>query len=188
VQSDLSPQAGRGAAIVWIAEDMALLENGALHGAALDLFGLAPERLLHVTAAKPRDVLWAMEEALHCRAVAAVIGEIRGSKRGVDLVATRRLSLAAAAHGGVGLLLRSAPAQQASSAATRWVVGAARSVALHGPGPPSFDVRLTRNRRGPLGAWMMEFSRDQRFILASTYSEPVARTVLHRPRRAARTA
>jgi protein ImuA len=185
--SGLSRQ-GRGAAIVWIAEDISLLENGAPHGTALDLFDLAPERLIHVTAAKPRDVLWAMEEALHCRAVAAVIGEIRGSERGVDLVATRRLSLATAAHGGVALLLRTAPARQASSAATRWIVGAARSVALHGPGPPTFDVRLTRNRRGPLGAWMMEFSRDQRFILASAHPEPVARTVLHRPHRAARAA
>src|SRR5262249_37047161 len=147
-----------------------------------------PEHLLHVRAAAPRDVLWAMEEALHCHAVAAVIGEIRGSERSVDLAATRRLSLAAAAHGGVALLLRTTPVQQASSAATRWIIGAARSLALHGPGPPTFDVRLTRNRRGPLGAWMMEFSRDQRFILASAHSEPVARPVIHRPHRAARAA
>src|SRR5438067_1578931 len=50
--------------VVWIAEDMALAENGAPYGPGLDELGLAPERLIAVTAAKSRDVLWAMEEAL----------------------------------------------------------------------------------------------------------------------------
>src|SRR5229473_2812204 len=50
--------------VVWIAEDMALAENGAPYGAGLEDLGLAPERLIAVRAAKSRDVLWAMEEAL----------------------------------------------------------------------------------------------------------------------------
>src|ERR1700694_4138233 len=50
--------------LVWIAEDMALAENGAPYGPGLDDLGLAPERLIAVAAAKSRDVLWAMEEAL----------------------------------------------------------------------------------------------------------------------------
>src|ERR1700730_7514931 len=77
--------------LVWIAEDMALAENGAPYGPGLDDLGLAPERLIAVAAAKSRDVLWAMEEAL-ASAAGAVIGEIRG---GIELTATRRLSLAA---------------------------------------------------------------------------------------------
>src|SRR5947207_1059340 len=129
---------------------MALLESGTPNGSGFDEFGLAPERLIHVAAAKPRDVLWAMEEALRCRAVGVAIGEIRGSERGLDQVAARRLSLAAAAHGAIGLLLRTAPPREISTAATRWIVGAARSIARHGPGPPTFDARLVRNRRGPL--------------------------------------
>jgi len=63
------------------------------------------------------DVLWAMEEALRCRAVGLVIGELRA--RDIDQVATRRLALAAAAGNTLGLLLRPAPDDTLSAAATR---------------------------------------------------------------------
>jgi protein ImuA len=179
----LNPQAGRGKgkAVVWVAEDMALLESGVPYGPGLDLFGLAPERLLTVAGAKACDVLWAMEEALHCRAVSVVVGEVRSASHAVDLVATRRLSLAAAAHGALALLLRTMPGTEASTAATRWIVRAASSKASKGIGPPRFDVALTRNRRGPLGSWMLEWSLvDASFTLA-THSEPMARTAADRP-------
>jgi protein ImuA len=81
------------ARLVWIAEDMALAESGAPYGPGLGTFGLAPERLLTVAAAQARDLMWAMEEALRCRVVAAVIGELRHGE--IDPVAVRRLSLAA---------------------------------------------------------------------------------------------
>ena len=227
--------AAQSQAIVWVAEDMALLESGAPYGPGLDLFGLKPERLLTVTGAKAGDVLWAMEEALRCRAVGAVIGEVRNPSRALDLVATRRLSLAAAAHGATALLLRTEPGTEASAAATRWVVGSSPShpgracarpgagpegggseprrgsgvgwssvatsftptriaslmrsdlpppgggKAPHGIGPPRFALALTRNRRGPLGTWMLEWSvSDVSFVLA-THPEPVAGTAVDRP-------
>ena len=55
-----SQDAGTGAAIVWIAEDLSLAENGAPYGPGLDEAGIAPERLITVTAARAREVLWAM--------------------------------------------------------------------------------------------------------------------------------
>ena len=184
--------------LVWIAEDMALAENGAPYGPGLEDLGLAPERLIAVAAAKSRDVLWAMEEALASAAggpgrPGAVIGEIRG---GIDLTATRRLSLAAGRGGGrsLALLLRSTPRAEASAAATRFLVGAAPSGPLPlpgatpmacGPGPPRFCLRLTRNRRGPLGAWMLEFDRVEQRFNAPADREPVAKTALDRPRQAA---
>jgi protein ImuA len=177
--------------LVWIAEDMALAENGAPYGPGLENLGLAPERLIAVKAAKSRDVLWAMEEALAGAAggSGAVLGEIRG---GVDLTATRRLALAAGRGRALALLLRSAPANDASAAATRLLVGAAPSRPLSGatpmafgPGPPRFCVRLVRNRRGPLGAWMLEFDRVQQRFNAPADREPVAETALDRPRQAA---
>ena len=63
--------------VVWIADELTLAEHGAPYGPGLDATGLAPERLITVTAARGRDVLWAMEEALRCRAIGLVIGEIR---------------------------------------------------------------------------------------------------------------
>ena len=71
-----------------------------------------------------------MEEALRCRAVSAVIGEMRAG--GIDAVAVRRLSLAAAESGALALLLRAAPPSDASTAATRWIVGAAPSSVISG--------------------------------------------------------
>jgi protein ImuA len=168
--------------LVLIAEDMALAESGALHGAGLDAFGLAPERLVRVAVAHRRDLLWAMEEALRYRAVNAVIGEIRCG--GIDNVAARRLSYAAAESGALALLLRASPSNDASTAATRWIVGTARSVsAAHGPGAPRIAAHLIRNRRGPIGSWILEWSdSDGRFILA-TLAQPVAASTLDRPHR-----
>jgi protein ImuA len=164
---------------LWIAEDMTLAENGVPYGPGLDAFGLAPERLVTVAVAHRRDLLWAMEEALRCRALGAVIGEVRGGA--IDPVAVRRLSLAAADSGALALLLRAQPADDTSTAATRWIVGAAPSLPDHGPGAPRFAAHLIRNRRGPLGSWILEWrDTDERFILA-THAQPVAAPLRHRP-------
>lgn len=175
-----------GRHVLWIAEDLSLAENGAPHGPGLDGIGIAPERLITVAAARERDVLWAMEEALRCRAVGMVIGEMR--PRDIDQVATRRLALAAAAGNALGLILRTAPDDGPSAAATRWIVGAAPSLNAergHGVGPPRLLARLVRNRRGHLGAWIVEWnSVEQRFELA-THSEPVAGSAFDRPHRTA---
>jgi len=195
--------------IVWLAEDMAVAESGALYGPGLMDLALAPERLLTVAVAQRRDLLWAMEEALRCRAVGAVIGELRHGT--LDMVAVRRLSLAAAKSGALALLLRASPDHDASTAATRWIVGASPSPGGGGsPAPdliegrrggvtykrrspppgggeeelhPRFLAQLTRNRRGPRGAWILQWSdRDERFELA-THALPLAAPALDRPRR-----
>jgi protein ImuA len=160
---------------------MALAESGAPHGAGLDAFGLAPERLVTVNVAHRRDLLWGMEEALRCRVVDIVIGEMRAG--GIDGVAVRRLSLAAGESGALALLLRAAPPNDSSTAATRWIVGAAASAIAHDPGAPRFAAKLIRNRRGPIGSWILEWSgSDERFILA-THAQPVAAPALDRPHR-----
>ena len=174
---DHSPHAGRGRHLVWIAEDMAALESGAPYGPGLDGIGLAPERLVTVAVAQKRDLLWTMEEALRCRAVGCVIGEMRHGA--LDAVAVRRLSLAAADTSALALILRAAPEDDASTAATRWMVGAAASRSEH----PRFLVQLLRNRRGPRGQWILEWSdSDGRFTLAA-HAQPVAQPPVHRPHR-----
>ena len=171
-------------AVVWIAEEIGLRENGAPYGPGLDDLGLRPERLVTVAAAKPRDVLGAMEEALRCRAVAVVIGEIRSAR--LDLAASRRLSLAAGHRDVCAFLLRTAPGTDASAAATRWTVAGARSRAnAAGPGPARLSVLLTRNRHGPVGLWTLEWHRgERRFDLAPSVSQPVADAARDRPHRA----
>jgi protein ImuA len=95
--------ARKRAPIVWIDEDFAALEQGALYGPGLALHGIDPDCLLLVHAANAKEALWAMEEALKCRASGAVIGEIFTAKV-YDLVASRRLVLAAQKHATPALL------------------------------------------------------------------------------------
>src|SRR5687768_3255718 len=47
-----------GKAMLWIAEDLSLAENGMPYGPGLDETGLVPEQLIRVAAARGRDVLW----------------------------------------------------------------------------------------------------------------------------------
>ena len=171
--------------LFWITEDMGLTESGAPHGAGVDAFGFAPERLVTVSTAHRRDLLWAMEEALRCRAVGAVIGEMRAGEIGT--VAVRRLSLAAAESGTLALLLRATPPHDASTAATRWIVGTASSILKREQSEREmrsrFTAHLVRNRYGPAGSWILEWSdNDERLILA-THAQPVAAPAFNRSHR-----
>jgi protein ImuA len=172
----------RTRAVLWIAEDMTQAESGALYGPGLDEAGVQPEQLIVVTAAHARDVFWAMEEALRCCAVGAVIGELR--RQSVDDLTGRRLSLAALQHKSCALLLRAQPDTRPLAAATRWVIGAAPArQALYGTGPPALTARLARNRHGLTGSWVLEWNRaEQRFDLASAHPQPVAAAPADRPR------
>src|SRR5260221_9577897 len=84
--------------VVWVQQDFAALESGAPYGLGCDLFGLSPSRLLLVRAAKPEDVLFAMEESLKARVT--VIAELAEQGKAADLTAPPRLSLPAQTGGG----------------------------------------------------------------------------------------
>src|SRR5690348_3308474 len=58
---------------LWIATDFDLHETGVPYGPGLDELGLATERLVILRVARPVDALFAMEEALKCRALATVV-------------------------------------------------------------------------------------------------------------------
>jgi protein ImuA len=139
---------------LWIGTDFGNLETGALYGPGLDQFGLATGRLLVAHVARPLDALFAMEEALKCRALGTVIAEFADTP---DLTATRRLALAARDGGGIGLLLRHRASNAPSAARTRWQIAAAPSVPdeFGGLGRTAFTLSLTRNRRGPCGTWTL---------------------------------
>src|SRR5262249_57217891 len=116
-----------------------------------------------------------VEEAGGAGAVGRVPGEMR--PRAIDRVATRRLALAAAAGNALGLILRTAPDDGPSAAATRWIVGAAPSLDVergHSVGPPRLLARLVRNRRGHLRAWIVEGNSVEQRLALPTHSEPVA--------------
>jgi protein ImuA len=147
-----------GGRVLWVVEGAAAGEAGALYGPGLDGFGLPARRLVVLAVRRPVDALWAMEEGLKTPGLAAVVAELLDGGA-VDLTASRRLSLAAGAGGGLGLLVAHRPAPGPSAAVTRWRAGAAAAAPdRHGGlGPPAVALTLTRNRRGPCGAFIIEW-------------------------------
>lgn len=169
--------------VVWIRQDMAGFEAGALHGAGCACLGLDPDRLVLVKARDGAGVLRAAEEALRHHAPRLVVAEPWGEPEGLDLTAGRRLALRAAETGALALLLRPAAAPAPSAAFTRWLVGAAPSASArrHEPGPPAFTLELIRNRLGPLGRWTMEWDADARCLRAATPHRRLPAVPVHRP-------
>src|SRR6185295_9741675 len=138
-------------------------------GPGFDRFGLSSARLLVLRVPRPADVLWAMEDALRCRALSCVIAELTGEGAEADLTATRRLSLAARDGvsdrvSGLGLLIRHRATAEPSAAATRWEIASAPSLPdrLGGFGRTRFDLSLRKNRRGPSGRWIIEWDHHER--------------------------
>jgi protein ImuA len=170
---------GRGQA-VWIQPDFTVTEAGALYGPGLDLMGLPMERLVILRVPRQRDALWAMEEALKCRAVGAVVAEV--AREAADLTATRRLALAAREGGGFGLILHPnvTPDSQSfcrhpTTATTRWEVASARGERdrFGGLGPTTFALSLVKNRRGRTGLWRLSWDHHE-CTFATSLSLPVA--------------
>jgi protein ImuA len=192
--------AGRAAArrpLVWVRQDFAEIESGALSMSGLAEFGLDPRVLVTVRAADVDAALKTAADALACDALGVVVLEVWGEARQLDLVTSRKLTLAAQASGVTGLLLRVAAEPSPSTAETRWIVRAAHSppsapslpAASSMPaapwsawGAPVFDAQLVRNRHGPVGRWIMEWKCDERlFEKPAAYPQPVAAAPPHRP-------
>ena len=169
-----SQEASSQARMVWITRDDDLYAPG------IAAYGLKPERLIVVSARRDSDILWAMEESLRCRSLAAVLGEIGD----IDMVASRRLQLAAEASGVTALLLRSSSRRLGTTASvTRWGLSAAPSLPIggfpgygraeggeQGVGLPRWRTRLLRCRGGQPGEWLLEWRGDG-FALADDPAE-----------------
>ena len=165
-----------GRSALLIQTDFAALEAGAPYGPGLDCFGLPMERLIVLRVPRPVDALWACEEALKSRGVAVVIAELPEAGEAADFTATRRLTLAARAGGGLGLLLRHRPLPIATAATTRWQVAAAPSTPdrFGGLGRTAFDLSLNRNRRGRCGRFIVCWDHHECLFLPQTLSVGVA--------------
>ncbi len=124
-----SPRGGtRRGALLWLAR------GDDLYAPGLVRFGIEAGQLLVVSGLRRQeDMLWAMEEALRCRAVRGVVAETGGvaGAGGIGLAAGRRLMLAAEGTGVLGLVLsrrdggRRRGGAGVRAAVSRWRVTAA---------------------------------------------------------------
>lgn len=121
---------------------------GMPYGPGLLSFGFDPNALVMVRAASMGELLWAAEEAIACRVVAAVVADIGSHSKLLDFTASRRLSLRAAEAGSSMFLLRYGPDRQASAAQLRWRLTPMPSGRKphddRAPGPARWLVNLDR--------------------------------------------
>ncbi|MGL6043957.1 MAG: ImuA family protein [Sandaracinobacteroides sp.] len=142
------------APLIWLRSEAAERLGGRVYGPGLADLGVDPARL--VLAVLPDDlaILKAGADALASGSAGAVLLELHGPARRLDLTASRRLVLAAAGSGTLAVLLRVSALGQPSAAWRRWSVASlpSRPLAARAPGAPAFAFELTRSRSGPAGA------------------------------------
>ena len=151
--------------ILWIRQDYSALEFGELSATGFLELGIDPSQILLVCTAHADDAIKAASDALTCAALGAIVIEIPGEPKILDLVTSRRLTLAAAQKNVAAFLLRFGAKPQASTAETRWLVqGAASPQGEENWGAPVFTTDLVRNRHGRTGHWVMEWNCDDGFF------------------------
>lgn len=134
---------------------------------ALKSFGVHPDRVIFIDLKKEKDILWAMEEALKCGALTAVIGELRE----IDFTASRRLQLAVEQSQVTGFILRHhARIVNTTACISRWRISPLPSIpvgnsmdALPGIGFPQWRVELLKIRNGKTGMWNISWMNG-RFV------------------------
>jgi protein ImuA len=141
----------KGGACLWISTTRKLFPP------SLDDFEVQPDRLIFVDVQREKDVLWAMEEALKCEGLAAVIAEVRE----ISFAQSRRLQLAVESSKVTGFLLRNDPRKLGTTTCVaRWQITPLPSTVeeeLPGVGFPRWQVELLRVRNGNPGSWKLEW-------------------------------
>lgn len=159
------------APILWIGTSGFFAEAGLPYAHGLSrLFGVGLQDLLLAEAPKPTDALWIAEEAAALKTLAAVVVELSGHSRHLDLRTTRRLHRRAVEAGRPVFLLRQSTEAEATAAPLRFVVepmpAGTRSIfgrpVAGSIGPPAFAVTLDKNRLAPSKRFIMEWNADER--------------------------
>ena len=160
------------------------LGSNNLYAPGLPAFGLDPSRLLVVRARRPTKALWVAEESLRADCLAAVVCESDVA----DLVASRRLHLAARERDTACLLLTPANARGAATATTRWRVAPAPTQPSIGDtlGTTRWRLTLAHCRGGSAPRqWRLDWTHETGdFALATPLANRRRATALANLRRA----
>ena len=148
----LAPLMQNGGSCLWIGSQRNVFPPG------LAIYGVSPDRLLFVALRKEKDIRWAMEEALKCDALTAVVGELGE----LSFSESRKLQLAVERSRVTGFIHRHQPkAENAVTCVTRWKITTLSSDLpgnMPGVGFPQWNVRLLKVRSGHPGEWQVQWS------------------------------
>lgn len=146
---------------LWVGTQRRLFPPG------LKAFGISPDRVIFIDLQRERDALWAIEEALKCGALTAVVAELKE----ISLTESRRLQLAVEKSRVTGFLHRCNPLKtNRITCVSRWQISPIASQledGLPGVGYPRWNVELQKIRNGKPGSWQLEWSAG-RFIHQAT--------------------
>ena len=146
---------------------------------ALKSFGIKPDKIIFIHLQKEKELLRAMEEALKCKGLSAVIGEVQD----LSFTASRRLQLAIEQSQVTGFIVRHHPRNLNTSAClARWKITSLPSELpgdMPGVGFPRWNVELLKVRNGMPGSWQIEFAAGRfRHIpkVAAIHQQPQKKT------------
>jgi len=125
---------------------------------ALKLLGINPECIIFIDLQTDKDVLWAVEEALRCDALIAVVGELKE----LSFTNSRRLQLAIEYSKVTGFIHRVYPRiKNATACVARWNISPLPGIieeGMPGVGFPKWNVELTKVRSGRPGSWQIAWT------------------------------
>jgi len=141
-------------ALIYLQLSSEAQEIGLPYGLGFQNFGLTPDTLVIGRIGTVPELLWAIEEALACRAVAGVIVDLASHPKALDFTVSRRISLRAAAAGTSAFLIRYGTGREASAARLRWHVrpgiSAGQLFDATAPGYPRFAIEIEKLRLGTI--------------------------------------
>jgi len=142
-------------AAVWISSSRTLFP------ASLKRFGVEPNKIIFIDLQNEKDELYAIEEALKCKRITTVVGEIKQ----ITFKESRRLQLAAEQSRVTGLLIRHQPKiLNTIACVSRWRITSLPSElqnGMPGVGFPRWNVELLKVRNGKSGTWQLEYSSNR---------------------------
>jgi len=177
--------------IFWVTDPAASVDSGLPFPDGLSEHGIDPKALVFVRPITLQDALWAADQAARCSDLSAVVLQVKGNPRHLDMTATRRLLLRARKSGVLVCVLRQSGEEEASAAATRWHIEIMPSGPdpdfEHGLGQTRNVQTLERNRHGQTGQWTLLWNPEARAFEDGTAKTETAHLVhrvhtsVHRP-------
>jgi protein ImuA len=147
----LSSRLRKGGVAVWVRSKLKIFPP------ALKWFGIQPHEILFLDVKKENDVSWAINEALKCSSLSAVVGEMPE----MSLTASRRFQLAIEDAGVGCFIIRNNPKNLLTTSVSRWHIQPLPTKTeddLPGLGHPRWQVTLLKVRNGKTGTWNVEWT------------------------------